>query len=162
VSFLDDFLIRAALAGIGVALAAGPIGCFVVWRRMAYFGDAASHAAILGVALALAVNVPVFGGVLIAASAMAAGVAKLAGKSWAMDTLLGVAAHAALAFGLVADAAMRVAIRDLRNAARCDRWSLSDRTLLRLRQQALGEELADLQLRENTPRRSLRLVASGR
>jgi hypothetical protein len=64
--------------------------------------------------------------------------------------------------GLVADAAMRVAIRDLRNAARCDRWSLSDRTLLRLRQQALGEELADLQLRENTPRRSLRLVASGR
>jgi zinc transport system permease protein len=113
VSFLDDFLIRAALAGIGVALAAGPIGCFVVWRRMAYFGDAASHAAILGVALALAVNVPVFGGVLIAASAMAAGVAKLAGKSWAMDTLLGVAAHAALAFGLVAAAFLPGARLDL-------------------------------------------------
>ena len=51
---LDDFILRAALAGIGVALAAAPLGCFVVWRRMAYFGDATSHAAILGVALALA------------------------------------------------------------------------------------------------------------
>ncbi|NBP95704.1 MAG: hypothetical protein EBU28_10235, partial [Gammaproteobacteria bacterium] len=44
---LDDFLWRAALAGIAVALASGPLGCFVVWRRMAYFGDATAHAAIL-------------------------------------------------------------------------------------------------------------------
>ena len=50
---LDDFVLRAALAGVGVALAAAPLGCFVVWRRMAYFGDATSHAALLGVALAL-------------------------------------------------------------------------------------------------------------
>ena len=53
-ALLDDFLIRATLAGIGVALAAAPLGCFIVWRRMAYFGDATAHAAILGVALALA------------------------------------------------------------------------------------------------------------
>ena len=51
---LDDFMVRAALAGIGVAFAAAPLGCFVVWRRMAYFGDATAHAAILGVALSLA------------------------------------------------------------------------------------------------------------
>ncbi|MBT8408456.1 MAG: metal ABC transporter permease, partial [Alphaproteobacteria bacterium] len=44
---LDDFLIRAALAGAGIALIAGPLGCLVVWRRMAYFGDATAHAAIL-------------------------------------------------------------------------------------------------------------------
>ena len=50
---LDDFLWRAALAGVVLALAAGPLGCFVVWRRMAYFGDATAHAAILGVALSL-------------------------------------------------------------------------------------------------------------
>ena len=49
---LDSFLFRAALAGLGVALAAAPLGCFVVWRRMAYFGDATAHASILGVALA--------------------------------------------------------------------------------------------------------------
>ena len=46
---LDDFMVRAVLAGVGVALAAGPLGCFVVWRRMAYFGDATAHAALLGV-----------------------------------------------------------------------------------------------------------------
>ncbi|TVQ57428.1 MAG: hypothetical protein EA355_04495 [Rhodobacteraceae bacterium] len=99
---LGDFLVRAALAGVGVAAAAGPLGCFVVWRRMAYFGDATAHAAILGVALALALQAPVFAGVLIVSLAMAATVATAAGKTYAMDTMLGVAAHAALALGLVA------------------------------------------------------------
>ncbi|KAF0174315.1 MAG: zinc transport system permease protein [Rhodobacteraceae bacterium] len=99
---LDDFLIRAALAGVGLALATGPLGSFVIWRRMAYFGDATSHAAILGVALALALHVPIAAGTLIVALAMAATVSTLAAKGWAMDTTLGVLAHAALAFGLVA------------------------------------------------------------
>jgi zinc transport system permease protein len=54
---LDDFMTRATLAGIGVAVAAAPLGSFVVWRRMAYFGDATAHAAILGVALSLALQV---------------------------------------------------------------------------------------------------------
>ncbi|EEW25271.1 metal ABC transporter permease [Rhodobacter ferrooxidans] len=99
---LDDFLIRAALAGIGVALAAGPLGSFVVWRRMAYFGDATAHAAILGVALALATDLPIGLGTLLVALAMAATVSTLAARGWAMDTTLGVLAHSALAFGLVA------------------------------------------------------------
>jgi len=99
---LDDFLIRAALAGIGLALAAGPLGCFVVWRRMAYFGDATAHAAILGVALSLAFSLSLFVGVLVAALAMSLGVLALAGRLYTMDTLLGVAAHGALALGLVA------------------------------------------------------------
>jgi len=99
---LDDFLIRAALAGLGVALAAAPLGCFVVWRRMAYFGDATAHASILGVALALAFSTSVFAGVLAVALAMATTVSALSGRGYAMDTLLGVMAHSALAFGLVA------------------------------------------------------------
>ncbi len=99
---LDDFLIRAALAGIGLALATGPLGSFVVWRRMAYFGDATSHAAILGVALALAGSLPIGAGTLLVALAMAGTVSTLAAKGWAMDTTLGVLAHGALAFGLVA------------------------------------------------------------
>ncbi|MEM7505477.1 MAG: metal ABC transporter permease [Pseudomonadota bacterium] len=98
----EDFLIRAALAGFGVALAAGPLGCFVVWRRMAYFGDATAHAAILGVALALGFSISIFVGVLTVAIVMALSVSALDGRSFAMDTLLGVAAHAALALGLVA------------------------------------------------------------
>ena len=57
---LDNFVLRAALAGVGVAIVAGPLGCFVVWRRMAYFGEATAHAAILGVALSLGFSLPLF------------------------------------------------------------------------------------------------------
>ena len=99
---LDDFMIRATLAGVGVALAAAPLGCFVVWRRMAYFGDATAHAAMLGVAIALALELSIFVGAMSIALLMAVMVSFLAGKNYAMDTLLGVLAHSALAFGLVA------------------------------------------------------------
>jgi zinc transport system permease protein len=102
IPMLDDFITRAALAGLGLALATGPLGSFVIWRRMAYFGDATAHAAILGVALALALNLPIAAGTLIVALAMAMTISTLAAKGWAMDTSLGVLAHAALAFGLVA------------------------------------------------------------
>src|SRR5690606_21958509 len=74
---LADFLVRAALAGTGTALAAGPLGCFVIWRRMAYFGDATAHAAILGVALSLALSLPVAAGTLAVALVMAATVSGL-------------------------------------------------------------------------------------
>ena len=53
IQMLDDFFSRALIAGVGVALVAGPLGCYIVWRRLAYFGDTLSHAALLGVALAL-------------------------------------------------------------------------------------------------------------
>ncbi len=99
---LDDFLFRATLAGLGVALAAAPMGCFVVWRRMAYFGDATAHASILGVAIALALSISVFLGALVMALLMALAVTGLSGRGYAVDTLLGVLAHSALAFGLVA------------------------------------------------------------
>jgi zinc transport system permease protein len=102
IMIMDDFLLRAALAGIGLALAAGPLGTFVVWRRMAYFGDATSHAAILGVALALAFDLPIGFGTLFIGLLMAVTVSTLAARGWAMDTTLGVVAHSALAFGLVA------------------------------------------------------------
>lgn len=101
-SLLDDFLMRALLAGIGVALIAGPLGCFVVWRRIAYFGDATAHAALLGVAIALAIDLPILVGVLIVTTMMAMSTAALASGRYAMDTVLGVTAHAALAAGLVA------------------------------------------------------------
>lgn len=99
---LDDFMTRATLAGVGVAFAAAPLGCFVVWRRMAYFGDATAHAAILGVAISLALDLSIFPGALAVALVMALTVTLLAGRGYAMDTLLGVLAHSALAFGLVA------------------------------------------------------------
>ena len=99
---LDDFMTRAALAGVGTALAAAPLGCFIVWRRMAYFGDAVAHAAVLGVALAFGFSLSIFVGTLVAALAMALSVSALSGRGHGVDTILGVLAHGALAAGLVA------------------------------------------------------------
>lgn len=99
---LDDFLVRALLAGLGLAVVAGPLGGFVVWRRMAYFGDSTAHAAILGVALSLAFDLSIYAGTLAVAMAMAILVSVLTSRGQAMDTILGVLAHSALAFGLVA------------------------------------------------------------
>lgn len=101
-TMFDDFIVRAAFAGLGVALAAAPLGCFVVWRRMAYVGDATAHAAILGVALSLAVSVPVIWGVLLVALSMAMIISKLSGRGATMDSLLGVLAFSGLAAGVVA------------------------------------------------------------
>ena len=98
---LDDFMVRAALAAVGLAVACAPLGCFVVWRRMAYFGDATAHAALLGVALSLAFSLPLFGAVIVVALAMAALVGGLSGRQ-SVDTALGVLSHGALAAGLVA------------------------------------------------------------
>jgi len=98
----DDFFVRAAFAGIGVALATAPLGCMVVWRRMAFFGDATAHASILGVALALSFSVSVFVGILGVSLCMALLVSGLSGRGYTMDTMLGVLAHVALALGLVA------------------------------------------------------------
>ena len=98
----DDFIVRAIFASVGVALAAAPLGCFVIWRRMAYFGDATAHAAVLGVALSLTFSLPIFSGVLAVCLLMAITVSSLSGRGFAMDTLLGVMAHSSLAIGLVA------------------------------------------------------------
>lgn len=99
---LDDFFARAVLAGLGLALVAGPLGSFVVWRRMAYFGDSTAHAAILGVALALAFDISIYAGTLAVAMMMACLVSALVARGQSMDTMLGVLSHSALAFGLVA------------------------------------------------------------
>jgi zinc transport system permease protein len=98
---LDDFMMRALLAGLGVAFVSAPLGCFVVWRRMAYFGDATAHAAMLGVALSLAIDTDVFIGALILASLMAWVTTRLSGRNYSTDTLLGVLSHSFLAMGLV-------------------------------------------------------------
>ncbi len=99
---LDDFFIRALLAGLGLAAVTGPLGSFVVWRRMAYFGDSTAHAAILGVALSLAFGMSIYIGTVGVALAMALLVSSLSSRGQSMDTILGVLAHSALAIGLVA------------------------------------------------------------
>lgn len=98
---MAEFLIRAALAGLAVALAAGPLGAFVIWRRMAFFGDAVAHASILGVALALMFSMPVGLGTFAVALMVGAFVAFLIDRGQTGDAALGVLSHTALALGLV-------------------------------------------------------------
>ncbi|RDE10096.1 metal ABC transporter permease [Pelagibacterium lacus] len=99
---LESFFTRALLAGIGLAAVSGPLGSFIVWRRMAYFGDTMAHSAILGVALALFFSVNPVAGVF----AIAVLVAVLLGflerrGTLSADSLLGLLSHSALALGLV-------------------------------------------------------------
>ena len=89
------------MAGVVLCLVVAPLGCFVVWRRMAYFEVATAHGSILGVALALAFALPVFIGVLLIALAMALAISALQARGETLDTLLGVMVHSTLALGLV-------------------------------------------------------------
>ena len=99
---LDDFFTRAVIGGIGVALLAGPLGCFIVWRRLAYFGDTLSHSALLGVAIALLLEL----NITFTVFTISVGVAMLLlllqrQARLSSDPLLGLLAHATLAVGLV-------------------------------------------------------------
>lgn len=100
---IDDFLLRAAFGGVGLALVAGPIGCFVVWRRMAYFGDSLAHSALLGIALGFLFGIdPTIAVVLTAVTAALLMAGLQLRQRLASDTLLGILSHGGLAFGLIA------------------------------------------------------------
>ena len=53
----DDFFIRALTAGLGLALVTGPLGCFVIWRRLSFFAGTLAHSALLGVTLAFSFDI---------------------------------------------------------------------------------------------------------
>jgi len=99
---LDDFFIRALIAGIGVAIVTGPLGCFVVWRRLSYFGDTLAHSALLGVTLAYSMEFNIAFSVFIISSLIALTLIQLQKRTnLPGDALLGLLAHSSLAIGLV-------------------------------------------------------------
>ena len=99
---LDGFLIKAVIAGIGIALITGMAGCFVVWRRMAYFGDSLAHSALLGIALGIGLGIGVSVGIILVSATFASLLFWLEHRGiLATDTLLGILAHAALSSGIV-------------------------------------------------------------
>ena len=99
---LDDFFIRALLAGIGVAIVTGPLGCFVIWRRLSYFGDTLSHSALLGVTMAYSFDLNIAISVFLISSVLALILIQLQKKTnLPGDALLGLLAHSSLAVGLV-------------------------------------------------------------
>jgi len=105
---IDDFIVRSLIAGMMVVLVSGPMGCVVVWRRMAYFGDALAHSALLGTSLAIVADVsPLFGVVLVGAVLSYLLMRLQSKKDLSSDTVLGILSHGALAAGLVILAIMQ-------------------------------------------------------
>jgi len=99
---MDDFIIRAIVAGLLVVLVSGPLGCVVVWRRMAYFGDTLAHSALLGAALGIMFEVdPVISVIFLGALFSTLLVVMQRNPQLSNDALLGIIAHGALALGLV-------------------------------------------------------------
>ncbi len=127
---MEDFFLRALLGGIGVAVAAGPVGCFIVWRRMVYFGAALSHSALLGVALGFLLGVDLTVGIF-ALCVFLAVLFLLLERQHLLptDTLLGVLAHAALAGGLVVVAFLTTLRVDLMGYLFGDILAVSDADL---------------------------------
>lgn len=101
---MDELILRALCAGLLLAAMLGPLGCFVVWRRMAYFGDTVAHSALLGVALSLMVGeaLPIHLVIFVVALLVAVLLARSSRDTrFSSDTMLGILAHGALALGLV-------------------------------------------------------------
>ncbi|WP_295895928.1 zinc ABC transporter permease subunit ZnuB [uncultured Vibrio sp.] len=98
-----DFLLPSLLAGLGIALIAGPLGSFVVWRKMAYFGDTLAHASLMGLALGFLLDINIYLALLICCFGLALVLVTLQKqKLVATDTLLGILAHSSLSLGLIA------------------------------------------------------------
>jgi len=98
----NDFFIRALMAGIGIAIVTGPLGCLIIWRRLSYFGDTLSHSALLGVTLAYAFSLNISLSVFIISGIVALLLLSLQKRTkLAGDSLLGLLAHSSLAIGLV-------------------------------------------------------------
>lgn len=97
-----ELLLPSLLAGLSLTCLTGPLGTFVVWRRMSYFGDTLSHAALLGVAFGFLLNINLFYAIILVTLILAIGLLWLESqKQLPVDTLLGILAHSALSLGLV-------------------------------------------------------------
>ena len=98
----DDFIVRAFAAGIGLAFITGPLGCFIVWRRLSYFGDTIAHSALLGVVIAYALDFNLIIAVFVVSCLLALSLLFLQRRTYLPDdALLGLLAHSVLAIGLV-------------------------------------------------------------
>ncbi|HXF55441.1 MAG TPA: metal ABC transporter permease, partial [Hyphomicrobiaceae bacterium] len=128
---MEPFLLRAIAAGLGLAVIAAPLGCFVVWQRMAYFGETVAQASLIGIALGLLLHADLTASVL----AVAVGVSVLLmllsrQRLVPLDSILGMLAHAALAVGVIAASLVRGPSLDLMGYLFGDIFAVSDADLI--------------------------------
>ncbi|MEK9574835.1 MAG: metal ABC transporter permease [Gammaproteobacteria bacterium] len=99
---MEDLIYRVILAGVGVAIIAGILGCFVIWKRMSYFSESISHSALLGVALGVASGFGLQSGLLITAVIFAVIIAYMQNQDYfSNDAILGIFSHIALSLGVI-------------------------------------------------------------
>ena len=99
---MEDFILRALTASLGVSVIAGSLGCFVIWKRLSYFSDSISHSALLGVALGLTTGLGINFGLVIVGALFATLIVVLQQKGfWSNDAILGIFSHIALSVGIV-------------------------------------------------------------
>ncbi len=100
---MEDFIIRALVAGLAVAVVAAPLGSFMVWRRMSYFGDTLAHSSLLGVSLGVLAGISINPAIIAVCMSVALLLVVLQRqRTLSSDTLLGIFAHSALSLGLIA------------------------------------------------------------
>jgi zinc transport system permease protein len=128
---LEPFLLRAIAAGLGLAVIAAPLGCFVVWRRMAYFGETVAQASLIGIALGLLLHLDLTASALAVAIAISALLILLSRQRLVpLDSILGMLAHAALALGVIAASLVRGPSLDLMGYLFGDIFAVSDTDLM--------------------------------
>lgn len=99
---MNNFIIPALLAGIGIAIISGPIGSMMIWRRMTYFGDTLAHATLLGVSIATILNINIYYGLIFTSLLIASLLTILANnKKLTNDTVLSILSPSILALGLI-------------------------------------------------------------
>ncbi|MDG2951821.1 zinc ABC transporter permease subunit ZnuB [Exercitatus varius] len=97
-----EILLPAWLTGILLSFITAPLGAFVVWRKMAYFGDTLAHSALLGVALGIFLNIDPYLSILILTVILAVVMVWLESNTqYSVDTILGIIAHSCLSLGVV-------------------------------------------------------------
>jgi zinc transport system permease protein len=101
--FTNDLVCQALLAGIGLGVITGPLGCFLLWRRMAFFGDALAHSALLGIALGMVLSLDMNIGIFAVCFGCAGILATVQSRqNLAPDAWLGIVSYSALALGVLA------------------------------------------------------------
>ncbi|MBE8190229.1 MAG: hypothetical protein HAW58_05135 [Candidatus Thioglobus sp.] len=99
---MEEFIIRAIFAALGIAIIAGWLGCFVIWKRMSYFSESISHSALLGVALGLGTGLGIHAGLVVVGVIFAGLIVVLQQRQFlSNDAILGIFSHIALALGIV-------------------------------------------------------------
>lgn len=129
VTRMDDFLYRATLGAAMLGAVAGPIGCFVLWRRLAYLGESVAHMGLLGVAIGLLMGVSPLLGVALMAVFAALLMARADNGLIPAGSFVGIVGHAGLALGFILLATMETVRTDLLGYLFGDVLALSDMDL---------------------------------